>query len=1253
MSETPSREVRADSPRASFNEDPLTEIDVLPIVGIGASAGGLEAFSKLLANLPESTGMGFVLVQHLDPIHQSHLTELLSHQTKMAVTEVTDGLLVEADRVYVIPPGVTITIAKGALRLAPRSEKRGLNLPIDIFFRSLAEHNLGRAIGVVLSGTGSDGARGLEEIKAAGGITFAQDPHSAGHEGMPQSAIDEGLADYILSPEGIAKELTRIAGQEYLFHRPLKETSAPLDEDGFVSVLALLRNKKRVDFSQYRDSTLRRRIVRRMTLRHKESLAAYARLLESDANEVDALYQDVLINVTSFFRDPEVFDTLKRDIFPEIAKGKPSGVPIRIWVTGCSSGQEAYSLAILLLEYLADLPRPPPFQIFASDLSEVGALDKARLGIYPQSIEADVSPERLQRFFVREERGYRIRKDIRNQCIFAKHNMIADPPFSRVDLITCRNVLIYMSPALQRKVIPIFHYALNTGGYLLLGPSETVGRDTDLFKIIDREHKIYGRVSTSSRLPHFLVKSPTSESAQPLSRPPNDPVSHADFRKEADRILLSRFPPACVLVNADLEILQFRGRTQPYLAPAQGEASFNLLKMANEGLFLDLRAAVQEAQTRNAVVEKKDVRVRDEGRMLSVRLEVIPVALPISKETCFLILFEEDSDAKRMESGPGRSAGPGTVAAASAPAAPGSVTDLAEELMQSRKEANSLREYLQSLRDQHDSGIEELKSSNEELLSSNEELQSTNEELETAKEEYQSANEELTTVNEEMTHRSLEMALLNNDLNNLLNSINVPIVIVGNDLRIRRFTAAAGKALHLIPGDVGRPLKDLNWDLSAPDLALAVSEVVETAIPQDHEVRNRDGRWQSLRIHPYRTSDNRIDGAVIVLMDIDVLRTFQEKLSDAEEYARSIVATVREPLLILREDLRINTANASYYKMFRTTPEESEGQLLFRSGDGIWNTPGLRDLVAGCQLRNESFDSFEMSYEDPENGRRTLLFSGSVLRREKEKARMFLLSIGDITEYKRAQEVLKSQSTILERAVLKRTSELQASNAEMEVFSYSVSHDLRAPLRAMRGYAEALLKDFGSVVDVEAKDHLRKIIQSGARMDRLIQDVLTYSRTALAEVRLDTVDLDTLVQEVIRQHPDLQAMGADLTVAGPLAPVLGHESSLAQCVSNLLLNAVKFMPDGKAPVIQVRTEARGPDIRLWIEDNGIGIAEEQRERIFGMFEKLNPGETYSGTGIGLAIVKKSMERMGGTLGVESQPDQGSRFWLQLPKGKIA
>ena len=1231
---------------ADSNADSARERDMIPIVGIGASAGGLEAFTQLLSGIPPDTGMGFVLVQHLDPGHESHLCDLLSRATKMAVAEASDGHRIAANHVYVIPPGFTLTVIGGILRLTPRGMARPHHLPIDMFFRSLAGQGAGKIIGIVLSGTGSDGTQGLEEIKAAGGITFAQEPRSAGHPGMPQSAIDEGLADFVLAPAEIAMELARLSGTESFRSGPADGQAGRTEEEAFAAVLELLRSSMNVDFTQYRDSTLKRRIQRRMILRRIGTLSAYAALLAEDKREIESLYQDVLINVTRFFRDPEVFEAVKRDVFPVIAEGKSAANPIRIWVTGCSSGQEAYTLAILLMEYLADSARPPPIQIFASDLKEAGTLEKARLGLYPDTIEADVSVERLNRFFTKELRGYRIRKEIRELCVFAKHDLVADPPFSRVDLIACRNVLIYMSPTLQRKVIPIFHYALNPGGFLLLGSSESVGRDSRLFRIVDRERKIYARGNAVSSPPRFMSKRIAPGSAALTAQPGRLPVTQSDFRREADRILLGRFPPASVLVNGELEILQFRGRTSPYLEPAQGASSFNLLRMANESLFLVLRDAVQEAQAGDSVVRKSQVRVRDEGRIRTINLEIIPVKLPVSTETCFLILFLETDGVAEAGTAP-PAATERAPEAASQPAAD------SEEVLRLRREVASLREYLQSLREQHDAAIEELKSANEEMLSSNEELQSTNEEMETGREEYQSANEELTTVNEEIALRNHEMGLLSNDLNNLLNSINIPVVIVGGDLRIRRFTAAAANALHLLPPDVGRSLGDLHFDMPGYDLGKAVKDVIATGTHEDHEVRNRDGRWQSLRIHPYKTPDEGIDGAVIILMDIDVLKTFQDKLLAAEEYASSIVSTVRKPLLILRGDLRINSANAAFYRMFGSDPDGAEGKTLFGHGKGVWDTHGLKRLVEDCFLRDEPFDDFAMEFNHPEEGLRDLLLNGRVLLREKGKARMVLIAMEDVTERKRAHEILTNQGLLLERAVRERTAELQTSNEDMEAFSYSVSHDLRAPLRAMRGYAEALRDDFGGQADEKCKEYIRRIVQSGERMDRLILDVLTYSQAAHSEIPIQPVDLDVLVTEVLRANPDLQGPGVDIAVVGRLGSVMGHEPALGQCLSNLLLNAVKFVAPGTSPIIRIRSEAIGADLRLWVEDNGIGIAPEHRERIFGMFEKLHAGNAYAGTGIGLAIVKKSMERMGGKAGVESETGAGSRFWLQLPDGRAA
>ncbi|HWP12592.1 MAG TPA: chemotaxis protein CheB, partial [Ramlibacter sp.] len=731
-----------------------------PIVGIGASAGGLEAFMQLLHALPEHTGMAFVLVQHLDPRHDSRLPDLLAKATRMQVLEAAQGLAVQPDHVYVIAPDTTLTLtADGVFHIEPRGDRPGPHLPIDQFFRSLAANRTSGAIGVVLSGTGTDGSMGLEEIKAAGGIAFAQDEASAKFSGMPLAALHTGSVDLVLPPARIAAELARVGQHPYLAPEPDEgHTAVPAegnDGDGFRSVLGLLREASGVDFGAYRDTTIKRRITRRLMLRGGDSMDAYAQLLRGDRAELDALYQDILINVTKFFREPELFETLKQRVFPDILAAKRGEAPIRIWVPGCSTGQEAYSLAMALLEFLDDKPVHPPIQIFATDLSETVSLQKARNGLYPDSIEAEVSPERLRRFFQRENSHYRVSKALREIVVFARQNVAADPPFSRVDLVSCRNLLIYLSPALQKRVIPTFHYALNPGGFMVLGASETIGSHTDLFTVIDQVHRVYVRKSTGAArpYPHFRAEEHQARlaggaaSAAPRAMP-------VDWQREADRVAAGLYVPPGVLINDDFDILQFRGETGSFLSPAAGEPSNNLLKMAREGLFVAARAAVVECQRSGAAVRHPDVRIRGEGVDREIDLHVMPIKLPLAGERCYLVLFEEKV----------RRVAPS--AAASRDPAPAAGAADAHHL---RQELASTREYLQSLIEQQDAANEELKSANEEILSSNEELQSTNEELDTAKEELQSTNEELNTVNEELHGRNHELARINSDLVNLLN----------------------------------------------------------------------------------------------------------------------------------------------------------------------------------------------------------------------------------------------------------------------------------------------------------------------------------------------------------------------------------------------------------------------------------------------------------------------------------------------------
>ena len=620
---------------------------LFPIVGVGASAGGLEAFTHLLENLPLDTGMGFVLVQHMAPRAHSMLPEILAKTTRMPVTEVQDGMRVQPNRIYVTPPGISMTLEDGALHLATPTEPRGTHRPIDMFLRSLAQDQGSRAIGVILSGTASDGVLGLQAIKAEGGVTFAQDVKTAKYPGMPESAIAAGVVDFVLSPDKIARQLARLAHHPLVTApRPAVEAEVPPEEESaFNQILLLLKGATGLDFTHYKHSTIKRRINRRMMLQQMEKLKDYIRLLRENAEEVKNLYEDILINVTSFFREPEAFEALQTMVFPEIMRNRAEDEPIRIWVPGCATGEEAYSLAISLVEFLGDMASNVQIQIFATDIED-GVIDKARLGIYPEAITDDVSADRLRRFFVKVPGGYQVSKTIRSMCVFAKQNLIKDPPFSRLDLISCRNVLIYFGPVLQKKVIPVFHFALKSSGFLMLGKSEALSAFPELFTLVDKKLKIF--LKKAMLAPDLVLPALTAE-ITPVAGPfgrlaiptPEEIVTPAELQQEADRTILARFAPAGVVIDDNLNIIQFRGHTGTFLEPAPGEASLNLIKMAREGLRVELRAAVYSALKNNAPVRKEGLRLRHNGALKVVNLEVFPLRPMTVLERYFLVVFED------------------------------------------------------------------------------------------------------------------------------------------------------------------------------------------------------------------------------------------------------------------------------------------------------------------------------------------------------------------------------------------------------------------------------------------------------------------------------------------------------------------------------------------------------------------------------------------------------------------------------------
>ena len=836
-----------------------------PIVAIGASAGGLEAFSNLLRALPPEPGIALVFIPHLDPTHESAMVELLARITGMPVLQAAEGMRVAVNSVYVLPPNSDMTIERGILRLVRRGAERGHHMPIDTFFRSLAEDQSANAVGVILSGTANDGTQGLAAIKNNAGITFAQDANSAKYDGMPSSAIASGVVDYVLTPDRIAEELIRIQKQ------PLRREVTADAFDGkdhlMKDIFRLLKSYSKVDFVDYKAATIRRRIVRRMNINHIDELRDYVKLLHRNPQEIEGLYRDVLINVTSFFRNPEVFDSLHEVVYPKIIADRSSSEQVRVWVPGCSTGEETYSHAISLVETLSDLRLEIPIQIFGTDLSE-NAIQKARAGIYKEAIANEVSEVGLRRFFHKVPAGYQISKSIRDMCVFARQNVFSDPPFSRMDLISCRNVLIYLSPVLQKKVIPIFHYALKPNGFLLVGNTEgLLGSGAEIFDLVDRKSKIYQKKAVPSPVTFGLTIS-GHEAAEGRPEKPHPPGKEdelaktpADVQREADRLLLTKYVPSAVVVNDDLEILQSRGKTNRYLELPTGRASLNLLKMARAGMLYELRGLIEKARKNSIPVSKDGISLEDDDKTVNVRVEVIPFRSPARDQRHFLVLFEE-------KEGPKSEPRPKPMARQSAK----EIADAKDvQIAQLKQELASTKEYLQSIIEAQEATNEELQSANEEIQSGNEELQSTNEELQTSKEELESANEELNTVNEEIQHRNQQLAQLSNDLINILNSATIPIVMLGEDLHIRRFTPEAERVFGFSNHDMGKALTHLSLNMDVPQLERWMLDVMRDVTMRTEQVHARNGKAYRLRITPYRTLENRIDGVVITMLDISDL----------------------------------------------------------------------------------------------------------------------------------------------------------------------------------------------------------------------------------------------------------------------------------------------------------------------------------------------------------------------------------------------
>ena len=1204
----------------------------VPIVGIGASAGGIEAVTALLRALPTDTGLAFVLVQHLDPTHTSMLTEILSRTTSMSVVEVTAEMRVQRNHVYVIPPAATLSISGGILHITSRVEMRGQHRPIDHFLRSLAEDQGHRAIGVILSGSATDGTLGLQAIKGEGGITFAQD-ETAQHTSMPSSAIETGCVDFVLPPAAIAAEIARIGRHPYVA-RAADETAAVRDgEPGLARVIEQLRMSIGVDFTNYKRNTLFRRVTRRAILHRMEDLRDYARLLQGDPAEVAALYEDILISVTTFFRNPEAFEALKAKVFPRLVRDRSRNDPVRIWSVGCSTGEEAYSIAIAFAEF-AELARiQVPVQVFGTDLNGA-AVEKARAGLYPKAIVHDVSADRLRRFFFEADGTYRISKAIRETTVFARHNLLTEPPFSRIDLLACRNLLIYLEPSLQQKAMGMMHYALKPNGVLWLGTSETIGSYRDLFEVEDAKHKIYVK---KPGLPHTMAR-PFSESPQASQRVEQAARDAApvapDIHREADRLLLSKYTLPSVLVNADMEVLQFRGDTGLYLTPAPGRASLNLFKLLRDGLLLGVRGSLLKAKRENVPVREDGLRVRSNGGFRRANVHVVPVrATSPGSQTHFLVMFEDvplggAALPRSRKPGRDRTRLEGATAKKAREATEEETARLAQELA-------ATREYLQSVIEQQEAANEELQSSNEEVQSANEELQSINEELETSKEEVQSANEELATVNEELQNRNGELGQINNDFSNLLGSVQVPIVMLGSDLRIRRFTPMAEKLLNLIGSDVGRPISDIRLGLGVPDLERMLVEVIETVTVKEVEVRDRQGHWFVLRIRPYRTQDNRIEGALLVLIDVDAIKRDQETL----RRQAALLDQAGEAIFMWELDGGISYWNRGAEETYGMTRDRA---LSRKPYELLATSPPAKVFLEALRAHGQWTGELTQTRHD---GARVVVESRMTVERGAgDGDALVFQSDRPITERKHMEDDLRAQAEALVTA-----------DRSKDQFLAILAHELRNPLAPL---ANALDVVKNPAAAPEAVDRARQIMTTQLwNMARLVDDLLDVARISQGRIllRKEVQDVSDIIRQAIEaSRHQVESREQDLDTSLPAVPVLADVDPLRleQVVGNLLTNASKFSGRGAHIALSVVDhQADTGQVEIRVKDDGIGISPGALARVFDLFmqEESSIARATGGLGIGLTLVRHLVGLHGGTVEAHSEgPGRGSEFVVRIP-----
>ena len=1217
-----------------------------PVIGVGASAGGVAALIQFLENMPANNGMAFVFVLHLSPKHESNVDVILQKVTRMRVIQVTERIKIEIDTVYVIAPNKDIEMDDGHLSVRPQTRPIGHHVAIDVFFRTLAIAHNERAFALILSGTGHDGSVGLARIKECGGVTLAQSLLDAEYDGMPGAAIKTGMVDFVLPVAEMPQKLIDLwSNARKIQLPPMNEaslvvadpaavTELALAEEAMMKIITVLRARTGHDFRHYKRATMLRRIERRLQVRGVSTLPQYCELLETDAREPDALLKDMLIGVTNFFRDREAFDTLERDVIQDMCKGKKADEALRAWVTACSTGEEAYSMTMLFEDNLSLMSMPPALQVFASDIDDA-AIAAARAGLYSTAIVADVAPARLRQYFIKSNDRYQIKKNVRDKIMFATHNLLRDPPFSKLDLISCRNLLIYLNRDVQTHVLEMFHFALNPGGILFLGSLESAEATNHLFEPIDKKSRIYRArpMTRSSRYTPPLIRSgENSGRVIDFGTIKSSPRPRVSFGEIHQRILVQYAPPSMIL-NHEANIVHMSDRAGRFLRHAGGEPSRNVLALIVPALRLELRSAIFSAQKSGRTVETIRLRSLRENKIYSVAMTVRPFHDDDVDADFMVLLFDEREEA------------PGTEV--EIPAERDSV------LMQLEEELQRSKEHLQETLEHSGLATEELRASNEELQAINEELRSATEELETSKEELQSINEELITVNFELKVKVEETGKVNDDLNNLIASTEIATIFVDGGLRIKRFTPRATDIFSIIASDIGRELFDITHKLEYPQLADDAGVTFNSLQPVEREVRHADGRHYIARLLPYRTTDDRIDGAVLTFIDITRRREAERQLRLDQERMRLVTESTRDyAILTLDLDGVFTSWNIGAERMFGYAEAEVIGQpldIIFLPEDRRAGMPAqeMRDARTKGRAEDERWHLRKDGSRLYCSGIMTPLGETPPLRGYAKIARD---ETDRIVEATKREEALKIEHSI------RKTIEL--ASATKDEFFAVMSHELRHPLNLIHINAELLarLKEvMQSAVGAKAVNSIRHSVMGQAK---IIEDLLDLSRFHTGKLTLTSTDVDLVaaVNEIVSIiEQEMTTSGLCVSVEHETIPIIVRADlvRIEQAVMNLLNNAMKFTPEGGTVRIVISTD--GDFGRLDVIDSGAGISHDQLERVFEMFGQVGAATARSrgGLGIGLALVRQIVELHGGRVQAESAGlGAGAQFTLWLPLSSL-